>query len=77
MTNKPEGSNGKFVIGAVLGVLAGAVAGVLLAPRSGKETRKIVASKTKEYKKSGTEFVAKEASVAKKAIEDTVDKIKK
>jgi len=77
MTNKPEGSNGKFVIGAVLGVLAGAVAGVLLAPRSGKETRKIVASKTKEYKKNGTEFVAKEASIAKKAIEDTVDKIKK
>jgi len=77
MANKSEGSNGKFVIGAALGVLAGAVAGILLAPRSGKETRKIVANKTKEYKESGTKFVAKEADAAKKVIEDTVDKIKK
>lgn len=39
---------GKFVLGAALGTAAGAAAGLLFAPRSGKETREQIASKTNE-----------------------------
>ncbi|MCL5410783.1 MAG: YtxH domain-containing protein [Patescibacteria group bacterium] len=76
MSNKSDGSsNGKFVIGAALGALAGIAAGILFAPRSGKETRKMVGDKAKEYKKEGTKFVAKEADAAKSAVKDTIEKI--
>jgi len=78
MANKSDGSsNGKFVVGAAIGALVGAVAGLLFAPRSGKETRKIVKDKAKEYKKESVEFVAKEADVAKSKVEDTIKKITK
>lgn len=77
MAKSGDGSNGKFIIGAALGALAGAVAGLLFAPRSGKETRKIVKEKAKEYKEKSTDFVSKEAKTAKNAIVETVEKIKK
>jgi gas vesicle protein len=40
-------STQKTLIGVLLGVAAGAALGVLLAPRSGKETRKLVRDKAK------------------------------
>ncbi|MGL5295628.1 MAG: YtxH domain-containing protein [Culicoidibacterales bacterium] len=43
-------NKGKFLFGAVLGAAAGAVAGVLLAPKSGKETRENLAEKAEELK---------------------------
>lgn len=39
----------------ILGASAGAVAGILLAPKSGKETRNDILEKTKEVKKDLTE----------------------
>lgn len=35
---------GDFVAGILIGAVVGAVAGILLAPKSGKETRKDIAS---------------------------------
>ena len=41
-------NSGLFMVGVVIGSMVGTVTGLLLAPRSGKETRRII-------KKSGTE----------------------
>ncbi|MBW4651852.1 MAG: YtxH domain-containing protein [Kaiparowitsia implicata GSE-PSE-MK54-09C] len=42
MTDKRSGSGGLFAVGMVLGAAAGVVTGLLLAPRSGRETRRIL-----------------------------------
>lgn len=44
-------STQKTLIGLLLGVAAGAALGILLAPRSGKETRKLVRDKAKRAQK--------------------------
>ena len=40
----------KLVAGLIAGVAVGAVAGLLFAPKPGKDSRKIVASRTDELK---------------------------
>ena len=40
----------KVVVGFLCGVAAGALAGILLAPNSGEETRKIIADKATDLK---------------------------
>jgi len=41
-------STSKTLLGAVIGLAAGAAIGILLAPRSGKETRKLIKQKGKK-----------------------------
>jgi gas vesicle protein len=41
---------GRFIAGMLLGGLAGAVTSLLLAPQSGKETRKLIQAKTIELR---------------------------
>ena len=48
---KKANGNGKFILGAALGAIGGAIAGVLFAPKSGKETRKDIAEGTKKVAK--------------------------
>lgn len=74
---KEENNNGKFVAGAVIGALFGAVAGILFAPRGGKDTRKLIKDRAKEYSEKGKEMLIREEAAAKKAIEGTVEKISK
>jgi gas vesicle protein len=62
----------KAVIGAAVGLTVGAVAGVLLTPKSGKETRASLANAAKE-------FPGKAKSVlegAKKKLEEARGKLK-
>lgn len=40
----------KFALGAIVGTAIGAVAGILAAPKSGKETRQDIKTKAKETK---------------------------
>lgn len=40
----------KFGIGLGVGAILGAIVGLLFAPKSGKETRKIIAEKAKKLK---------------------------
>lgn len=61
---KKKGSSGVFFIGAALGALAGAVTGILTAPKSGKETR---ADIEREGKKA--------LNTAKKNLDETTKKI--
>ena len=51
MSEKKGSGGGKFVLGAIFGAIAGTVAGVVLAPKSGEETRK-------DLKESGDKFVS-------------------
>jgi gas vesicle protein len=43
-------TKGKFVVGALIGAAAGLVAGLLTAPKSGKETRADIKEKAAELK---------------------------
>lgn len=70
-------NGGKFIIGATIGALAGAVAGLLLAPKSGKETRKIIGETAKDYAEKGKEAVVKEEKVVKKALANVAEKLSK
>lgn len=72
-----KNNGGKFIIGTAVGALAGAVAGLLFAPRSGKQTRKMISDKTKDYAKKGKEMIVKEEIEAKEAIARVADKISK
>lgn len=49
-------TTGKFLFGFVTGALAGATVGLLLAPDSGEETRKLIVDKFDEYTQKGKEF---------------------
>lgn len=49
-------STTKFLLGFVAGALAGATIGMLLAPDSGEDTRKLIVDKFDEYAKKGKEF---------------------
>ena len=68
-------NGGKFLLGALIGAVAGAAAGLLFAPKSGKETRKDIADKAKEYTVKGKEMAIKGEKVVKGAIKDTAEKV--
>lgn len=70
-------NSGKFVVGAAIGALAGAVAGLLLAPKSGKETRKMIGDKAKDYAEKGKDAIVKEEKEAKKVLAGVAEKLSK
>jgi gas vesicle protein len=47
-------SKGKFALGAIIGAGAGLVAGILTAPKSGKETRADIKAKASDVKAKAT-----------------------
>ena len=69
---------GGFFIAGLVGALAGAIGGLLLAPKSGKETRKDIAKLAsdiaKRIKTETSETKERVKDVFGKASEDTVDK---
>lgn len=67
----------KFILGAAIGALAGAAAGILFAPKSGKETRKIIGDKTKKYTEKGKEMINDKTGLAKDKIKEVADKVSK
>lgn len=67
-------AKGKFALGALFGIAAGFVAGILTAPKSGKDTRDELKGKANEKK---AEAIAKAKEVRQKAgnvAEDVVTK---
>jgi len=46
-----------LITGATVGVAAGAVAGLLLAPKTGKETREIVAARAPQVMQQARDYV--------------------
>jgi len=64
-----KGDTSKFLFGFILGALGGLAAGILLAPDSGKATRKKIVDKTNKIKQELEDL----AEVAKDSITDSVD----
>ena len=64
-----RGETSKFLIGFALGAIGGLVAGILLAPDSGKATRKKIVDKTNKIKQDLEDL----AEAAKESIADSVD----
>ncbi len=76
---KKNNSTGKIVFGTVLGLAAGFTAGMLTAPRSGRETRDILTAKTNETleKVGGTiaENKEKVSAHGKEQVDKIADKL--
>lgn len=66
-----------IILGASIGVLAGAIAGVLLAPKSGKETRDEITKYIHEMKDKIAEELTKAEKITKDSYNDIVAKIVK
>lgn len=62
----------RFILGTLIGAAAGVVAGVLTAPKSGKETRADIKNKAIELK----DEAADQADKAKGKLDETVDSVK-
>lgn len=62
-------SKGKFALGAIIGAAAGLVAGMLTAPKAGKETRADIKAKAGELKADAD----KKLKDVKKSSEKTVN----
>ena len=54
----------KFVVGLAVGALAGTLTGMLLAPKSGKETRKAIKTRAGELGSRTRQLVSKRRSAA-------------
>ena len=51
-----SGGGGKFLAGFVLGGILGLAAGILLAPKSGEETRAIIMDQSREWRDKADEL---------------------
>lgn len=65
-------SKSKFALGALLGATAGVVAGMLTAPKSGKETRADLKRKADEFKHEA----ATRGEQAKQSATKTADEVR-
>lgn len=61
-------SAGKFIAGFVVGGAIGAIAGILLAPKSGEETRKMIADSAQDLVKRADETAKQIQSKADDAV---------
>lgn len=66
-----------IIIGASVGVLAGAIAGILFAPQSGKETREDIAKYLHEMKEKIAQELAKMGTITKEKYDEVVNKVVK
>lgn len=62
------GKGGTFLKGALVGVLAGATAGVLLAPKSGKETREDIKKAAAKLSKDAQELYVNARTMLDKKV---------
>ena len=67
-------SKGKFAVGTLFGAVLGLLAGVLTAPKSGKETRADLKAKAEVMKSDATQKVEKAQMKANKVADDMKDK---
>ena len=73
---KKSNNNHKYFIGARAGAAVGAIAGILTAPKSGKETRKDIADTSKKAVKNVKNGVEAGAKEVEKFAKETGEKIK-
>jgi len=75
MGHNGNGKNGYFFKGLLIGSLGGALAGLLLAPKSGKKLREDIADNGSEALKDGKEFYFDAYKKAKSTLEDTMERL--
>ena len=73
MSDKDSGTN--FAIGFLIGAIAGVAIGFLYAPKSGKETRAMLAEKAGELKEKAGEVTEKAREAAMEAGKKVKDKL--
>ena len=73
MGTNGNGKNGYFVKGLIFGCVSGALAGLLFAPKSGKQLRKDIKHKSADALKDTEEFYFDAHKKAKSVFDDTVD----
>lgn len=81
--NARRRANARIAVGTSIGVLAGATAGILLAPKSGKQTRKAMkhgadlgVEKTRKAARKAADFVKDEAALVNKTITEKMNDLK-
>ncbi|HSW77649.1 MAG TPA: YtxH domain-containing protein [Candidatus Chromulinivoraceae bacterium] len=67
-------TKGKFALGAIIGAAAGIVAGLLTAPKSGKETRADIKDKATELKESAARKSAEAKDYSDEMVTDLKEK---
>lgn len=67
--------NKKLITGLAVGALAGAIAGVLLAPQSGKQTREDIAKYMKEMKEKIAKELVKAGNFTKEKYHEIAGKV--
>ncbi|MEP7204734.1 MAG: YtxH domain-containing protein [Candidatus Saccharibacteria bacterium] len=67
-------SKGKFALGTIIGAAAGLVAGILTAPKSGKDTRAELKAKAEVLKTDVTQKVEKAHTKATDVADDARDR---
>lgn len=70
MTEKKSSGAGKFALGALIGAAAGAIAGILTAPKAGKETRADIGRKAGELKDAASDKLADAKDFASDKLDD-------
>lgn len=70
MANSNDNGGVGFWTGFIIGGVAGLVAGVLFAPKSGEETRALISEKTAEWRDRAEELAASARDRARSAIEE-------
>ena len=69
-SDKKSSGAGKFALGAAIGTAVGGGAGILTAPKSGKETRQDVARKAREVKKAAGDKAGEAKAFAGEKVRD-------
>jgi gas vesicle protein len=64
----------RFAVGAVIGAAAGIVAGVLTAPKSGRETRADIKAKAEDLKTNAAKHTEQAKAKATKVADDIKDR---
>ena len=70
-------SNGKMILGFLIGAALGAAAGILFAPDKGSATRKKIAKKAKETGDTVKESVSEQIEDLKEFVSEKLGKMKK
>ena len=67
---------GDFLAGVIVGSVVGAVAGILFAPASGKETRERISEKGKEVKEVAVDKAREKSEELKSSSQELISKLR-
>jgi len=72
--NRKRDNSGKIIMATIAGVAAGVVAGMLTAPRSGREIREIISSRTSDTLSKAGKNIAENADKVVEGVKEKAGK---